>query len=45
MSYGMVVLIAFRGGLYALPSIGHGKVGKGIAILVDAIILYVVTVL
>lgn len=47
-SPGTAALIAFIGGIFALPGIGHiyvGKVGKGIGILVLGLILYVGTVL
>ena len=47
-SPGTAALIAFIGGIFALPGIGHiyvGKVGKGIAILVGGIILYVISIL
>ena len=46
-SPGTAALIAFIGGIFALPGIGHiyvGKVGKGIGILVLGLILYVVIV-
>ena len=41
-SPGTAALIAFIGGIFALPGIGHiyvGKVGKGIGILISGIIL------
>jgi TM2 domain-containing membrane protein YozV len=41
-SPGTAALIAFIGGIFGLPGIGHmyvGKVGKGIAILVTGIVL------
>jgi glucan phosphoethanolaminetransferase (alkaline phosphatase superfamily) len=47
-SPGTAALIAFIGGIFALPGIGHiyvGKVGKGIGILVLGLILYAVIVL
>jgi TM2 domain-containing membrane protein YozV len=47
-SPGTAALIAFIGGIFALPGIGHiyvGKVGKGIGILILGIVLYVVTVI
>ena len=43
-SPGTAALIAFIGGIFALPGIGHiyvGKVGKGIAILILGIVLSV----
>lgn len=43
-SPGTTALIAFLGGLFALPGIGHmyiGKVRKGIVILIGGLILYV----
>src|ERR1044071_7171472 len=47
-SPGTAALIAFVGGIFALPGIGHiyvGKVGKGIGILILGIALYVVTII
>jgi hypothetical protein len=46
-SPGTAALIAFLGGIFALPGIGHiyvGKVGRGIGILVSGLILYALTV-
>ena len=46
-SPGTAALIAFIGGIFALPGIGHiyvGKVGKGIVILIGGFILYALTV-
>src|SRR4026208_2493141 len=45
-SPGTAALIAFIGGIFALPGIGHiyvGKVGKGIAILILGVVLTVLT--
>lgn len=45
-SPGTAALIAFVGGIFALPGIGHiyvGKVGKGIAILILGVVLTVLT--
>jgi TM2 domain-containing membrane protein YozV len=45
-SPGTAALIAFVGGIFALPGIGHiyvGKVGKGIAILIFGVVLMVLT--
>jgi len=45
-SPGTAALIAFIGGIFALPGIGHiyvGKVGKGIAILIFGVVLMVLT--
>jgi TM2 domain-containing membrane protein YozV len=47
-SPGTSALIAFIGGIFGLPGIGHiyvGKVGRGIGILIFGLILYAVTVL
>jgi glucan phosphoethanolaminetransferase (alkaline phosphatase superfamily) len=47
-SPGTAALIAFIGGIFALPGIGHiyvGKVGRGIGILVLGLILYALTVI
>ena len=46
-SPGTAALIAFIGGIFALPGIGHiyvGKVGKGIAILILGIVLIILTI-
>jgi len=46
-SPGTAALIAFVGGIFALPGIGHiyvGKVGKGIGILVGGLILYILMI-
>jgi len=46
-SPGTAALIAFIGGLFALPGIGHiyvGRVGRGIGILVIGLILYALIV-
>jgi glucan phosphoethanolaminetransferase (alkaline phosphatase superfamily) len=46
-SPGTAALIAFIGGIFALPGIGHiyvGRVGRGIGILVIGLILYALTV-
>ena len=46
-SPGTAALIAFIGGIFGLPGIGHiyvGKVGKGIGILITGIILAVLLV-
>ncbi len=46
-SPGTAALIAFIGGIFALPSIGLiyvGKVGRGIGILIFGLILYALTV-
>jgi len=46
-SPGTAALIAFLGGIFALPGIGHiyvGKVGKGIAILVGGLVLYIISI-
>lgn len=46
-SPGTAALIAFLGGLFALPGIGHiyiGKVGMGIVILVCGFIVYAFTI-
>ena len=45
-SPGTAALIAFIGGIFGLPGIGHmyvGKVGRGIGILILGLVLYVVT--
>jgi len=45
-SPGTAALIAFIGGIFTLPGIGHiyvGKVGKGIAILILGVVLTVLT--
>jgi TM2 domain-containing membrane protein YozV len=47
-SPGTAALIAFIGGIFGLPGIGHiyvGKVGKGIGILILGLILYAVIVI
>jgi TM2 domain-containing membrane protein YozV len=47
-SPGTAALIAFIGGIFALPGIGHiyvGKVGKGIGILISGIIIYVLLII
>jgi len=47
-SPGTVALIAFIGGIFALPGIGHiyvGKVGRGIGILILGLILYALLLL
>lgn len=47
-SPGTAALIAFIGGIFALPGIGHiyvGKLGRGIGILVIGLILYTLTVI
>lgn len=47
-SPGTAALIAFIGGIFALPGIGHiyvGKVGRGIGILITGLILYAITVI
>jgi predicted RNA-binding Zn-ribbon protein involved in translation (DUF1610 family) len=47
-SPGTATLIAFIGGIFSLPGIGHiyvGKLGKGIAILVGGFILYILMIL
>lgn len=47
-SPGTTALIAFLGGLFALPGIGHmyiGKVRKGIIILIGGLILYIVAII
>ena len=47
-SPGTAALIAFIGGIFALPGIGHiyvGKVGRGIGILILGLILYALTLL
>lgn len=46
-SPGTAALVAFLGGIFALPGIGHiyvGKLGRGIAILVLGIVLIVLAV-
>lgn len=46
-SPGTAALIAFIGGIFALPGIGHiyvGKVGRGIGILILGLILYTLSV-
>jgi glucan phosphoethanolaminetransferase (alkaline phosphatase superfamily) len=46
-SPGTAALIAFIGGIFALPGIGHiyvGKVGRGIGILILGLILYALSV-
>ena len=46
-SPGTTALIAFLGGLFALPGIGHmyvGKVKKGIVILIGGLILYALVI-
>ncbi len=46
-SPGTTALIAFLGGLFALPGIGHmyvGKVRRGIMILIGGLILYVLAI-
>src|ERR1044071_4397442 len=46
-SPGTAALIAFIGGIFALPGIGHiyvGKVGKGIGILVGGLFLYIIMI-
>lgn len=46
-SPGTTALIAFLGGIFALPGIGHmyiGKVRKGILILIGGLILYVLAI-
>jgi TM2 domain-containing membrane protein YozV len=45
---GTAALIAFIGGIFGLPGIGHmyvGKVGKGIGILILGLILYAVVII
>jgi TM2 domain-containing membrane protein YozV len=45
-SPGTTALIAFLGGIFGLPGIGHiyvGKVGRGIGILITGLILYALT--
>lgn len=47
-SPGTAALIAFIGGIFGLPGIGHmyvGKVGKGIGILILGLILYAVVII
>ena len=47
-SPGTAALIAFIGGIFGLPGIGHiylGKVGRGIGILILGLILYAVAVI
>jgi hypothetical protein len=47
-SPGTAALIAFIGGIFALPGIGHiyvGNVGRGIGILITGLILYALTVI
>lgn len=47
-SPGTAALIAFIGGIFALPGLGHiyvGKVGKGFGILISGIIIYVLLVI
>ncbi len=47
-SPGTAALIAFIGGIFGLPGIGHiyvGKVGKGIGILILGLILYALIVI
>lgn len=47
-SPGTAALIAFIGGIFALPAIGHiyvGKVGRGIGILITGLILYALTLI
>jgi Predicted membrane protein len=47
-SPGTAALIAFIGGIFALPGIGHiyvGKVGRGIGILIFGLILYVIVII
>jgi TM2 domain-containing membrane protein YozV len=47
-SPGTAALIAFIGGIFALPGIGHiyvGKVGRGIGILITGLILYALTLI
>lgn len=47
-SPGTAALIAFIGGIFALPGIGHiyvGKLGRGIGILIIGLILYALTVI
>jgi len=46
-SPGTSALIAFIGGIFGLPGIGHiyfGKVGRGIGILLVGLVLYVLTI-
>jgi TM2 domain-containing membrane protein YozV len=46
-SPGTAALIAFIGGIFALPGIGHiyvGKVGRGIGILIFGLILYAIVI-
>jgi len=46
-SPGTSALIAFIGGIFGLPGIGHiyvGKVGRGIGILLLGLVLYVLTI-
>ena len=47
-SPGTAALIAFIGGIFALPGIGHiyvGKVGRGIGILIFGLILYAIVII
>lgn len=47
-SPGTAALIAFIGGIFGLPGIGHiyvGKLGKGIGILILGLVLYAITVI
>jgi TM2 domain-containing membrane protein YozV len=46
-SPGTSALIAFIGGIFGLPGIGHiyvGKVGRGIGILLLGLVLYILTI-